>query len=153
MLRTDLQIPAAALELAGGRSTSADAQAISEATPGPFTGWEMAQTLLNGPLAVLIPVDPDQAAQFRGYLLQQDLAPTYRVTEFLPGINPIDLARLQPTLVPGSTRWAVTLGRGRLIEPAGRIYVLTDYQPGRWEKAWAAPTILYQPGRLPKVTL
>lgn len=153
MMRTDLQIPADALELVAGRVTSADAQGISEFTVAAFTGWEMAQKLLGGPLDGLVQVDPDLAAQFRGYLLQQDLAPTYRVTEFVPGINPLDLARLQPTLLPGATRWAVTLGGGKLIEPAGRIYVLTDYQPGRWGKAWAAPTILYQPGRLPKVTL
>lgn len=78
-------------------------------------------------------------------LLQLPTAPTVAALVATLTPVPVDLALSGRGFVvrTAAGRLGVTVGYGRVVEPAGRQYALTQSDPSRFTDAWAAPTVVY----------
>lgn len=118
----DYAVPALLLPLAEGYTSGEAADGYTAAVDDPFDGSELLDALQVAALP-----DPEYSPIGAGRTVA-------------PG-NGNRLRGLMLTAASGQV--GISLGYGKVIEPAGRLYVVTDWTMERWPEAWALPYVLY----------
>lgn len=116
----DILTAASGLAAVAGTGTGTAADDACAASAAPFQGYRMAAQVLGM-------ATPQTGAELTAGLTQVP------VLIALYGRGYILLNR--------AGRYGVSIGYGRVVEPAGRQYAMTVSDPDRWVAGWAPPTV------------